>query len=110
MRLIRRTDSGMVIAVLLAVALLIIAGVVLGDQIKAHSGALQAWIGVLAPWGVVVSVALLVLGTSLLVPESVFGVRWGSCSRRREHASACSCGIGYLVSLNTWSRRCSNWW
>lgn len=77
MRLIKRTDAGMLIAVLLAVVLLIIAGVVLGDQIKAHSGALQAWIGGLGPWGVVVFVALLVLGTSLLVPESVFGVAAG---------------------------------
>jgi len=40
MRLIRRADTGMLIAVLLTVVLLIIAGVAFGGQIKAHIGAI----------------------------------------------------------------------
>lgn len=77
MRLLKRTDAGMLIAIVVAIVLLIVAGVVLGDQIKVHIGALQTWIGGLGPWGVIVFAVLLILGTSVLMPESVFGVAAG---------------------------------
>ena len=77
MRVIRRTDAGMLLAVLAGAVLLVIVSVVLGDQIKIHIGAVHAWIATLGASGIIVFFALLILGTSLLLPESIFGVAAG---------------------------------
>jgi uncharacterized membrane protein YdjX (TVP38/TMEM64 family) len=61
-----------------AAALLLVAVLVLGHEIKHHVEAIESWVEALGPWGVVAFVALFVVGTSLLLPESVFGIAAGA--------------------------------
>lgn len=77
MRLIKRTDAALLAAIALAVVLVIFASVVLGDQVTTHMGAFQDLIRGLGPWGAVIFVVALIVGTSLLLPESVFAVAAG---------------------------------
>lgn len=62
------------IAVVLVVALL----VVVGHEAELHVQAIEAWIEALGPWGALAFVGVLVLGTSALIPESVFGLAAGA--------------------------------
>lgn len=62
----------------LAVALVVVAVVVLGREAERHLQAIEATIAGLGPWGRVAFVGLLVIGTSLLVPESLFGLAGGA--------------------------------
>jgi len=57
---------------------LIIVIVLLGREIEANGAELEAWMARLGPWGMAVLVVLLIVATSLLVPESVFGVAAGA--------------------------------
>ncbi len=77
MRLITRTDTGVLLVIVAGVVVLILASVLLGDQIKIHIASIQAWIDALGPSGIIVFVALLIVGTSLLLPGSIFGVAAG---------------------------------
>lgn len=62
----------------LAVVLVVVAVVVLGREAERHLQAIEATIAGLGPWGRVAFVGLLVIGTSLLVPESLFGLAGGA--------------------------------
>lgn len=59
----------MLAAVSVAVAVLL-----LGREIEKHLHAIEAWLGTLGAWGLVVYVAVTVLATSLLFPESIAGM------------------------------------
>jgi len=69
-----------------AVALLLLLAVlVLGRELERHFGALEAWIAQFGPWSMLAFIALFVLASSLLVPDTVlcilagamFGLAWG---------------------------------
>lgn len=62
----------------LAVVLIVVAVVVLGREAERHLQAIEATIAGLGPWGRMAFVGLLVIGTSLLVPESLFGLAGGA--------------------------------
>jgi uncharacterized membrane protein YdjX (TVP38/TMEM64 family) len=58
--------------------LVVIAILVFGREAGRHVASIEQWITDLGPAGYVVFVGLLVVGTSLLVPESLFGVAAGA--------------------------------
>ena len=58
--------------------LLVIAIVVLGREIDHHISAIEAWIAQLGPWGPIAFVALFVLATSFLVPDTVLCIIAGA--------------------------------
>lgn len=62
----------------LAVILVVVAVVVLGHEAELHLQAIEAAIAALGPWGRVAFVGLLVIGTSMLVPETLFGLVGGA--------------------------------
>ncbi len=63
----------------LAVAVLVLVAIVLlGRGFDAHWAELEAWVAHMGPWGMLVLVVVLIVATSLLVPESVFGVAAGA--------------------------------
>lgn len=67
------------LALLLAVAIPVaVVVVMLGREIGTHGHALETWVADLGPWGMFVLAILLIVATSLLVPESVFGVAAGA--------------------------------
>jgi uncharacterized membrane protein YdjX (TVP38/TMEM64 family) len=65
--------------------LLVLAIVTLGREITHHIDAIEAWIANLGPWGVLAFIALFVVATSLLIPDTLlcviagvlFGIPWG---------------------------------
>jgi uncharacterized membrane protein YdjX (TVP38/TMEM64 family) len=63
------------IAVALGVLLVI---VLLGRQAGHHIAQIEGWIGALGPTGFVVFVLVFVLGTSVLIPESLFAIAAGA--------------------------------
>jgi uncharacterized membrane protein YdjX (TVP38/TMEM64 family) len=83
-RLLRR-ELREVLALAMAVVLIIAAVVFLGHEAERHLQAIEAWIAQLGPWGMLAFVGILVVATSLLVPESLFalvagalfGLAWG---------------------------------
>ena len=65
---------------LLVVGALILVAIVVGisgHALARHIHALETWITELGLWGMLVFVGLVVIGTSLLLPESLFGVAAG---------------------------------
>lgn len=50
----------------------------LGFGVERHLAALEAWVVSIGPWGMVAFVGLFVLGTSLLLPESLLGIAAGA--------------------------------
>jgi uncharacterized membrane protein YdjX (TVP38/TMEM64 family) len=76
-RLLAHARIRAALPLLVAVAALVVAMGVLGHEIEHHIAAIETWIARFGPWAVPVFVALLVLGTSLMLPESVFGVAAG---------------------------------
>ncbi len=52
--------------------------VVLGREAGHHVGAIERWIVALGPEGLAVFVVFLVVGTSVLIPESLFGIAAGA--------------------------------
>ena len=63
------------IAVALVVLVLI---VMLGREAGHHVASIERWVVALGPTGLVVFVGLLIVGTSLLIPESLFGIAAGA--------------------------------
>ncbi|MEJ0038081.1 MAG: VTT domain-containing protein [Gammaproteobacteria bacterium] len=59
-------------------ALVVIAVVLLGREASHHVAAIERWIADFGPAGQAVFVGLLVLGTSLLIPESLFAITAGA--------------------------------
>ena len=72
--------------------LLVIAIVVLGDEIGHHISAVDTWIASLGPWGVVAFIGLFVLATSLFVPESVLAIMAGALFGMTEGLAAVVAG------------------
>lgn len=62
----------------LAVILIVIAVVVVGHETEHHLKAIEAWIEQLGPWGRLAFVGMVIIGTSLLIPESLFGLAAGA--------------------------------
>lgn len=58
--------------------LLVIAIVVVGRDVGHHINAIESWIAKLGPWGALVFVALFVVATSLLAPDTVLGIIAGA--------------------------------
>jgi uncharacterized membrane protein YdjX (TVP38/TMEM64 family) len=58
--------------------LLVVALVVVGDEIGHHIRAIDSWIASLGPWGVLAFIGLFVLTTSLFVPETVLAIMAGA--------------------------------
>ena len=84
-RLLTRAYSWAAIPYLAVGLLLIIAIVSAGREIEHHINAIESWIKMLGPWGMLAFVGLFVLATSLLLPDTVlciiagalFGLGWG---------------------------------
>ena len=76
-RLLRR-ELRSILAPALAIVLVIIVLAVVGHEAELHLQAIEDWIAALGPWGRLAFVGVLVLGTSALLPESVFGLAAGA--------------------------------
>ena len=84
-RFMARAYSRSALPYLAAGLLLIVAIVVGGREIEHHINALESWIAGLGPWGVLATIGVFILATSLIVPETVlciiagalFGLGWG---------------------------------
>lgn len=61
-----------------AAVLLVLVTATLGHQVEHHIQPVELWVARLGPWGGLVFVGLLVVGTSLLLPEALFGVAAGA--------------------------------
>ena len=72
-REIRALAPFAIVAVLVVVAM-----VLLGQEAERHMDAIEAWIGQLGKLGMLIFILLVVVGTSLLVPESLFGLAAGA--------------------------------
>ncbi|MEZ5460953.1 TVP38/TMEM64 family protein [Dokdonella sp.] len=72
-----RRELRSIVPLAVVVMLLIAAVVFIGHEAWLHLQAFQGWIAGLGPWGRLAFVGLFVVGTSLLVPESVFGFAAG---------------------------------
>ncbi|HUU44525.1 MAG TPA: RsmG family class I SAM-dependent methyltransferase [Acidobacteriota bacterium] len=77
----------------LAIGILVVIAVVLvGREIDHHINAIESWIAQLGPWGVLAFVALFVLATSFLAPDTVLCIIAGAAQAlgienlRVEHA------------------------
>lgn len=62
----------------LGVILIVLAVIVLGREAERHLHEIETAIAALGPWGRVAFVGLLVVGTTLLVPDSLFGLVAGA--------------------------------
>lgn len=76
-RLLKR-ELREVVALAVAVVLIIAAVVFLGHEAERHLQGIETWIAQLGPWGMVAFVVILVLATTVLVPESLFAVVAGA--------------------------------
>ncbi|MBL0163491.1 MAG: TVP38/TMEM64 family protein [Xanthomonadales bacterium] len=77
----------------LVVILIIVAVILLGREAERHLHAIEATITELGPWGRVAFVGVLVIGTSVLIPESLFGLVAGALF-------GLAWGIGLLLAGN----------
>lgn len=77
-RLIRRAGKRETLPFIVVAAIVIVLLLVLGRSAGHHIGAIERWFVALGPTGVVVFVALLVVTTSVFIPESLFGVAAGA--------------------------------
>ena len=82
-----------IIPLALAVVLIIAAVILLGREAERHLQAIEAAITGFGPWGRVAFVGLLVIGTSLLIPESLFGLVAGALF-------GLAWGVGLLLAGN----------
>lgn len=84
-RATRHLLSAELIRWVLLAAVVVIAVTVLGVEIEQHINAIESWVESLGAWSLLAYVALYVLLTTMLVPESIlavmagaiFGVLWG---------------------------------
>ena len=87
-RFLARAYSREALLYLAAVLLLIVAIVFLGRDLEHHINAIESWIMMLGPWGVVAFVLLFALTASLMLPDTVlciiagalFGLGWGTAT------------------------------
>ena len=85
-RLLRRASLRVALPYVIIGSLLVIAVIIVGREIEHHINAIESWIAQLGPWGVLAFIALFVLTTSFLMPDTVlcviagalFGVAWGA--------------------------------
>jgi uncharacterized membrane protein YdjX (TVP38/TMEM64 family) len=76
-RLVKRAGKRATFAFIAAAVVLVLLIALLGREAAHHVAAVERWIAALGPTGVVVFVGLLVLGTSVFIPESLFAVAAG---------------------------------
>jgi uncharacterized membrane protein YdjX (TVP38/TMEM64 family) len=72
-RLLKR-ELRSVVPLVLAIVGIIAVAILLGHEAERHLHAIESWIADLGPWGRLAFVGLLVVGTSVLIPESLFGL------------------------------------
>lgn len=77
-RQLLRRELRSIVPLTIAVILIIAAVILLGHEAERHLQAIEAAITGLGPWGRVAFVGLLVIGTSILIPESLFGLVAGA--------------------------------
>lgn len=77
-RLWSRARTFLELPYLVVAVLLLVAIVVLGDEIGRHIHVIDAWIRDLGPWGVVVFVLLYAVFSSMFVPDLLFGIMAGA--------------------------------
>ncbi len=73
-----RRELRSVLPLAVALILIVIAVVVIGHETERHLQAIETWIAELGPWGRLAFIGLVVVGTSVLIPESLFGVVAGA--------------------------------
>lgn len=76
--LVRRAGKRAVLPFIAVAAVVVALVVVLGREAGHHVAAIERWIAALGPTGLVVFVGLLVVGTSVLIPESLFAIAAGA--------------------------------
>ena len=76
-RLLRR-ELRSIVPLSLAVILIIIAIVMVGHETERHLQTIESWLADLGPWGRLAFIGIVVVGTSLLIPESLFGLVAGA--------------------------------
>ncbi len=87
-RLLTRASVGKALPFLAFGILIVVAIVVVGQDIAPHMNAIESWITQLGPWGPLAFVVLFVLLTSMLMPDTVlciiagalFGFAWGAAA------------------------------
>ncbi len=77
-RLLARAGSRATLPIIAVGAVVVILLILLGREAEHHVAAIENWITDLGAAGRVVFVGLLVLGTSVLIPESLFGIAAGA--------------------------------
>jgi uncharacterized membrane protein YdjX (TVP38/TMEM64 family) len=77
-RLLRRAGRRATLPFIAVAAVVIVLIVLLGREAGHHVGEIERWIVALGPIGLAVFVGLLVLGTSVLIPESLFAITAGA--------------------------------
>ena len=92
-RQLLRRELRSIIPLTIAIILIIAAVILLGHEAERHLQVIEAAITDLGPWGRVAFVGLLVIGTSLLIPESLFGLVAGALF-------GLAWGIGLLLAGN----------
>jgi len=75
--MVRVARSQSELGYLAAAVVFLLAMLALGHELEQHIKPVEAWLAELGPWGGVAFVVLLALGTSILLPESIFGVAAG---------------------------------
>jgi len=76
-RLVERAGKRATFAFIATAVVLVLLIAILGREAAHHAAAIERWIAALGPTGVMVFVGLLVLGTSLFIPESLFAIAAG---------------------------------
>jgi uncharacterized membrane protein YdjX (TVP38/TMEM64 family) len=77
-RLLRSAGKRVTLPFIAVAAVVVILIVVLGREAGHHVAEIERWIVALGPIGLAVFVGLLVLGTSVLIPESLFAIAAGA--------------------------------
>ena len=76
-RLVERAGKRATLPLIVVAAVVVVLIVLLGREAGHHIAAMERWIVALGPTGLAVFVGLLVVGTSVLIPESLFGIAAG---------------------------------
>ena len=77
-RLLRRAGRRATLPFIAVAVVVVVLIVVLGREAGHHVAEIERWIVALGPIGLAVFVGLLVLGTSVLIPESLFAITAGA--------------------------------
>jgi uncharacterized membrane protein YdjX (TVP38/TMEM64 family) len=77
-RLVQRAGKRATLPLIAVAVVVLILIVVLGREAGHHVAAIERWILALGPAGLAVFVGLLAVGTSILIPESLFGIAAGA--------------------------------